>query len=248
MQEKSLATVQRGVLGLSPEEAQTNAMEAIKWVRNIIEKRPDKLVVRGKQYIELQDWEFIGLYFGVYSRTESTEYLYENTPSGQRPWGVKAICSTYDRQGNKLSTAIMECTKDEPQFEKKPMNQISAMAQTRGCRRAFIQTLRWVFDISSAHDLEVDDEPPVNAPALLPKPLQSVSSPPNQESSAIPSPNIDLMAIKEQLDTIKENDVVRYQELIVWLSVALNNHVVRWSDAVTQLDRAKLEEFIDLLQ
>lgn len=160
---KELVKTNNGILGYTPDEARNTAIEAIRVVRQIIESRPDKLVIKGKQYIELQDWELIGIYFGVFARVESTERIYKDRPTGnfmlKEDWGVKTVCSTYDRAGNKLATAIMECTKDEPQFASKPMNQISAMAQTRGCRRAFILTLKWVFDISGTHDFEVEEEP-----------------------------------------------------------------------------------------
>lgn len=164
--EKTLTKINKEemLLGVTREQASETAIEAIKWVRKIINNRPDKLVVHGKQYIELQDWEFIGLYFKVYARTDSARRLYQEVPAGngdytkQVPWGVEAVCSTFDLNGNKLSTAIMECTKDEPQFKDKPMNQISAMAQTRGCRRAYIQTLRWVFEFGDNSDLVIDEE------------------------------------------------------------------------------------------
>lgn len=228
------ALEQNGVLGMTPEDAQSKAIEAVKWVGEIIKKRPDKLVIKGKQYIELQDWEFIGLYFKVYARTDSTEFIREN----DNIIGVQATCSTYNRDGDKLSTAIMICTKKEPQFKDKPINQLSAMAQTRGCRRAFIQTLRWVFDISGADKYEPEEEP---ADVVIEQ----------QEDlfSEELKPSIDMVWLRETLQEMKEDDPVSYKKMGDWLKKEADGRQYKtWSEYVTNLPPERAKFFVEMVQ
>ena len=153
-------------------QAMIRAKEAVSTVMKVIANRPEPLIIKGKQYMEYQDWRLLALYFGITTQIDNVteinemhDYADPNTGcNGQR---MKFIGFTVDastlRDGKVLTTSSAECTRYEANWLKKDRFQLREMATIRAKRSALKDVLRWVFSMASLempelNDLEVDKD------------------------------------------------------------------------------------------
>lgn len=123
-----------------PKTVLTNAKKAAAMLHSIITKKPDKVIINGKQYIQLEDWELLGHFYGLSCRVTSTERV-----EVEGVWGWKAHAEVYDIALDRVvSEADAICLEDEKNWKEKPNFQVASMAETRACAKAFRLCLSWV--------------------------------------------------------------------------------------------------------
>ena len=122
-----------------PAEVVLTGREAAVQLQKIVNSRPKKLVMGGKQYLFFEDWQTVGKFYGVTTKVTRTEELKEEGKLIGFLATAVAIAN-----GVEISGADAECTSDELNWKGKPRFQLRSMAQTRACAKALRNCLGWV--------------------------------------------------------------------------------------------------------
>jgi len=133
-------TVQEIIISRPPEAVLEEARKAATALKDIISKKLNPIVINNEQYLEFEDWQTVGRFYGLTVRVESTNFLQVNDTTG---YEASAIVMDI-RSGNIVSRAEAMCLRDETKWSAKPLFQLRSMAQTRACAKAFRNVLAWV--------------------------------------------------------------------------------------------------------
>ncbi len=139
-----------------PKEVISQGLKALNEIRRIVQTRPDKLVVGGKQYLFFYDWQLLGVFFGITVRVSRTEPICQDRASevagvvfhdviGFHAW-AEAV-----RAGKVISAAESECLYEEANWTSKPRFQLLSMAETRACAKALRNCLAWVVKLPGSN-------------------------------------------------------------------------------------------------
>ncbi len=123
--------------------------KALKELKALVQHRPDKLVISGKQYLYFSDWQILGAFFGITARVTETAEITRDKPSEDGKFVFKELIGFTAkaealRDGAIVSAAEAECMFEEPNWSKKPRFQLRSMAQTRACSKALRNCLQWI--------------------------------------------------------------------------------------------------------
>jgi hypothetical protein len=128
------------VVRREPAKVLAQAKNAAKMLHAIIAKKPDKVIINNKQYIQLEDWELLGHFYGLSCRVTRTERI-----EVEGVWGWKAHAEVYDISADSVvSEADAICLENEKNWQEKPNFQVASMAETRACAKAFRLCLSWI--------------------------------------------------------------------------------------------------------
>lgn len=133
------------------------AKEAAKALQSVIASKPKPVVIRGEQYIEFEDWQLLGNFYGTAVQT------YDAVPveiNGIR--GAKASASLYDiRTGLILGGTGAEayCMEDEEKWGSSPWYQLASMAQTRAGSKALRNRFAWVVVLAGYRPTPAEEIP-----------------------------------------------------------------------------------------
>lgn len=123
----------------APKEILDSAIEAATSLQNVISKKKRKVAFNGEQYLQFEDWQTVGGFFGVSVATGDAELVQiDGVP------GFKAKARVIDSNGIEVSAAEAYCMKDEPNWRGKPFFQLASMAQTRAGAKALRNKFAWV--------------------------------------------------------------------------------------------------------
>lgn len=115
------------------------AQKAAVALKDVIARKPRPVVIGTEQYLEFEDWQTLGRFYGV---TVGIEHEPEWIELGGAH-GFKAT-SVALRAGQVISRATAYCMNDEDRWTKAPTYQIASMAQTRANAKALRNVLSWV--------------------------------------------------------------------------------------------------------
>lgn len=122
-----------------PREVIKEAWVAAKQLQAIVERRKDKLVIAGRQYLRFEDWQTLGRFFRITAKVTETQELREEG----KLIGFKARAVAL-RDGIEISAAEAECCFDEDNWQGKPRFQLRSMSQTRAASKALRNCLSWI--------------------------------------------------------------------------------------------------------
>jgi hypothetical protein len=122
-----------------PQEILDGAIEAATALKNVISRKKKPVIFRGEQYLQYEDWQTIGGFFGCSVATGDAE---PTELDGVR--GFKARARIIDANGIEVSAAEAFCFKDEDNWKLKPLFQLASMAQTRAGAKALRNKFAWV--------------------------------------------------------------------------------------------------------
>ena len=123
----------------APEVVLAEARKAATALGDVLKNKKKPVTMNGEQYLEFEDWQTVGRFYGVTAKVASTEYVEFNGVVG---FQARAVAIRPD--GMEVSAAEAMCLSDEPNWNKKPMFQLRSMAQTRACAKALRNVLAWV--------------------------------------------------------------------------------------------------------
>jgi hypothetical protein len=123
----------------APETVLAEAKMAAKSLTDVIANKKKPVIFNGEQYLEFEDWQTVGRFYGVTAKVMSTEYV---DFGGVVGFQARAVIVRQD--GMEISAAEAMCLSDEPNWSKKPLFQLRSMAQTRACAKALRNVLAWV--------------------------------------------------------------------------------------------------------
>lgn len=146
--EDSLALLQQPndalAINRAPELVLEEARKAAKALTDVIEGKEKKLVFNGKTYLQFEDWQTLGRFYGVTALSRSTKYV-EFGEGDERVCGFEAVADALLVSTNQtISCAEAMCLNDEPNWSRKPLFQLKSMAQTRACAKVLRNVLAWV--------------------------------------------------------------------------------------------------------
>ena len=134
----------------TPNQQVIEGKRALRELKALVQRRPDKLVIGGKQYLYFSDWQILGAFFGITaSVVETAEITREKLPALESKFTFLEVIgftarAIAMRDGKEVSAAEAECLFEEPNWAKKPRFQLRSMAQTRACAKALRNCLQWV--------------------------------------------------------------------------------------------------------
>jgi hypothetical protein len=123
----------------APEIVLAEAATAAKALREVIESKPTKCVINGKTFLQFEDWQTLGRFYGVTVAARETTYIEQG-----RVRGYECHAEAIRADGQVISAAQAMCLDDESKWSDKPLFQLRSMAQTRAQAKALRNVLAWV--------------------------------------------------------------------------------------------------------
>jgi hypothetical protein len=128
----------------APHLVLSEATRAAKALSKVIEGKQKKIVFNGKTYLQFEDWQTLGRFYGVTACARATRYV-EYGEGEEKVRGFEATADALLVGTNQvISSAEAMCLDDEPNWGRKPLFQLKSMAQTRACAKALRNVLAWV--------------------------------------------------------------------------------------------------------
>ena len=124
----------------APELVLEEAAKAATALRDVIERKPNKCVINGKTFLQFEDWQTLGRFYGVTAAARVTNYLEQGRVRGYECHAEAILVST----GQVIGAAQAMCMDDEKKWQDKPLFQLRSMAQTRAQAKALRGVLAWV--------------------------------------------------------------------------------------------------------
>jgi len=122
IEEKPLALVRSGALedritiARPPEVVLEEARRAAVALQDVLAKKPRKVMMNDEQYLEFEDWQTVGRFYGITAREDGdAEYV----QLGQ-VMGFKASALALNADGHELSRATAYCLNDEEKWRTRP--------------------------------------------------------------------------------------------------------------------------------
>lgn len=147
-----------------PDVVLEEARKAAAALADVLSKKRKPVLFNGEQYLEFEDWQTLGRFYGVTAKVRATKHV----AFGEEEWAVRGFEATADAvlvsTGQVISSAEAMCLSDEPNWFRKPMFQLRSMAQTRACAKALRNVLAWVVVLAGYKPTPAEEMPPQNAP------------------------------------------------------------------------------------
>lgn len=199
-------------LNRPPDTILDEATTAAKALKHVIDNKEHKVVLNGKTYLQFEDWQTLGRFYGVTALAKETKYV-EFGEGDDKVKGFEAKAEALLVGTNQvISAAEAMCLDDEQNWgvrytkngpQKVPLFQLKSMAQTRACAKVLRNVLAWVvvlagYSPTPAEEMTGDEGQPV-----IQKP-QRKSNPAVQEAIATVS-----SASPEVLNAVFEEETVK---------------------------------------
>jgi hypothetical protein len=104
-------------LDRDPEVVLQEAARAAAALKRVLDSKSDKIVMNGQQYLEFEDWQTLGRFYGLTAKEDGDPELVE-LPDGVA--GFKASAVVLDRAGAVRSRATAFCLSDEEKWSTRP--------------------------------------------------------------------------------------------------------------------------------
>lgn len=124
----------------TPEEVLACAQRAAAALERVVAGKSRKVVLNGEQYLEFEDWQTVGRFYGVTAEVVWARFVQCGSAQGFEARAVVHALTS----GEVLSAAEAVCLSDEPMWSPRPLYQLKSMAQTRACAKALRNVLAWV--------------------------------------------------------------------------------------------------------
>lgn len=141
-----------------PEAVLAEAQKAAAALKEVISKKAKPVIFNGEQYLEFEDWQTVGKFYGVTVKVLETRPVQFGDVMG---FEARAVV-IHGPTGREISAAEAMCLNDEEKWSKRtkyeyqngkkvavgevavPLFQLRSMAQTRACAKALRNVLAWV--------------------------------------------------------------------------------------------------------
>lgn len=158
----------------APQIVLEEAAKAAHALRDVIEKKPSKVVINGKTYLTFEDWQTLGRFYGVTAAARSTTYIEYGRVRGFESHAQAVLVST----DQVISDAQAMCLDDESKWQDKPLYQLRSMAQTRACAKVLRNVLAWVVVLAGYQPTPAEELVPTYGElaqsSVPPAPAQSI--------------------------------------------------------------------------
>src|SRR5262245_11589194 len=177
--------------------------KAAKALKDIVDSKPQKVILNGKQYLVFEDWQTLGRFYNVTAKVVASTFVQYGDVRG---FEARAVAVRSD--GVEISAAEAACLSDEPRWRSRPVYewsdgpdgkrvrtkvgdelvplfQLKSMAQTRACAKVLRTVLAWVvvlagYEPTPAEEMPEPDKKPkkgTTAPVITSAPIIEPGSP-----------------------------------------------------------------------
>jgi hypothetical protein len=148
----------------APEIVLQEAAKAASALRDVIERKPQKVVINGKTFLQFEDWQTLGRFYGVTVAARTTNYIEQG-----RVRGYECHAEAIRADGQVISAAQAMCLDDEQKWHDKPLFQLRSMAQTRAQAKALRNVLAWVVVMAGYAPTPAEEMDSNNSRAIAPR-------------------------------------------------------------------------------
>lgn len=158
------------VVARPPNKVLEQAREVALALKDRIDNKPKAVKFNGETYLEFEDWQVLGNFYGITAKIIETKYVEYGAVKGFEARAVAVKVGS----GQEISGAEALCLNDEPNWAIKPLFQLKSMAQTRACSKALRNVLAWVVVLAGykptpAEEMQGVTERPKIAPPSIPQ-------------------------------------------------------------------------------
>lgn len=153
---------QQLALQRAPEIVLQEAARAAQALRDVIERKPNKVVINGKTFLTFEDWQTLGRFYGITVAARATNYLEQG-----RVRGYECHAEAIRADGQVIGAAQAMCMDDEQKWQDKPLYQLRSMAQTRAQAKALRGVLAWVAVLAGYNPTPAEEMDSVKADRAL---------------------------------------------------------------------------------
>jgi len=186
------------------------ATRAAKALADVIEKKPNKVVFNGKTYLQFEDWQTLGRFYGVTAVARSTRFV----EYGEGDYAIRGFEATADAllvsNNQTISSAEAMCLDDEPNWRRKPLFQLKSMAQTRACAKSLRNVLAWVVVLAGYAPTPAEEMDGTETPAMC-SPRRKTEIKAGNHNDPAAHPTISFQQQKELFDIGTEKGWTRPQ-------------------------------------
>jgi hypothetical protein len=206
------------IIARPPQDVLDEAHRAARALKDVLDAKPNKVMFNGEQYLEFEDWQTLGRFYGVTAKVVSTAFVEYADVNG---FSARAVALRAD--GAEISAAEAECLHDEPNWKSKPLFQLKSMAQTRACAKVFRNVLAWVVVLAGyrptpAEELPTETVPnPVKNPTRMPQDARTASGSMSSMGEKTDSSRISEKQIKRLFAIAKSHG---------WTTEAIRSHLL----------------------
>ena len=108
-------------------------------LKDVVGKKEKKVIINNEQFLEFEDWQTLGRFYGYSVKTLEAEYIEIDGIKG-----AKAKAVVFDKNGIIKGGAEAYCLRDEKNWGTKPWFMLASMAQTRAGSKSLRNMLSWV--------------------------------------------------------------------------------------------------------
>lgn len=196
-----------------PDQVLAEAQSAARALQEVISKKSSPVIFNGERYLEFEDWQTIGKFYGVTAKVVHTGYLDLGSAQGFEATAV----AFHPQTGMNLSSAESICMNDEKNWSFKPLYQLKSMAQTRACAKALRNVFSWVVVLAGYKPTPAEEMEEVTL-SLPPSRTEKVSpaTPPMPDVPAVISlsPAVRVAEIKNWLSKICDKNTLEMARLL----------------------------------
>ena len=116
------------------------AQKAAAALRDVISRKERPVKFNGEQYLEFEDWQTVGRFYGITAKVVSTRFVEFGDIRGFEATAEAIHAQT----GQVISSATSMCLNEERNWSNKPLFQLMSMAETRACAKVLRNVLSWV--------------------------------------------------------------------------------------------------------
>ena len=142
------------VLAGDPQKQMEYAVKSSQILVQILAHKPKKVMINGEQYLEFEDWQTLGRFYGATVGIEWTKPIEREG----KVWGYEAKAIVYIK-GEIVSSAEAMTTRDERNWANRDEFTLRSMAQTRASAKALRNVLAWVAVLGGFRPTPVEDMP-----------------------------------------------------------------------------------------
>lgn len=158
------------VLEGDPEKQLEFAHKAAKALMKVVESKPKKVIINGKQYLEYGSWQTLARFFGATAGVDWTKPI---TDAKGAVVGYEARAIVY-QHGTVISSAEASCLRTERNWANRDEFALKSMAQTRAAAKALRNAFGWVAELAGyastpAEEMVIEkyDTTPIKAKAKV---------------------------------------------------------------------------------
>ena len=146
----------------------------------VVASKPKKVMINGEQYLEFEDWQTLGRFFGITVGVDSTKQIVINDIN--KGWEAKAIVY---KDGKIISSAEAMCMRSEKNWANRDEFTLRSMAQTRACAKALRNVLAWVAVLGGFRPTPIEDMPDTVERQYVPNTHTQVEQVQNSSSGVV---------------------------------------------------------------